>query len=110
MKNIQSFGLLLLTFCFLSGFQGCEKDDIIVCFPEETCNVSDPLNELPFLKEKKVQLEQSQTQADISSYTYNGETVFVVNNCNGCADALTVAYDCEGNTVCEWGGIMGLNT
>ena len=34
----------------------------------------------------------------------------MIDVCNGCADNLTTVYNCEGNVICEFGGIAGLNT
>lgn len=46
----------------------------------------------------------------IEQYEYEGQVVISINNCVGCADAMTVIYDCAGNELCKFGGIAGYNT
>lgn len=46
----------------------------------------------------------------IEQYAYEGQVVISINNCVGCADAMTVVYDCTGNELCKFGGIAGFNT
>lgn len=46
----------------------------------------------------------------IEQYEYEGQVVISINNCVGCADAMTVVYDCSGNELCKFGGIAGFNT
>lgn len=78
---------------------------------DEYCNnVSNPVKEIPWLYELVEANKSKSVEVDIYAYEYKGETVFVVNECNGCADVITVAKDCSGNTICEWGGLLGLNT
>ncbi|MBN1118519.1 MAG: hypothetical protein JXA77_15015 [Bacteroidales bacterium] len=50
------------------------------------------------------------TGAQIIQYNYKGETVFMINSCYMCPDALAVVYGCDGEIVCEFGGFAGLNT
>jgi hypothetical protein len=56
-------------------------------------------------------LEASVDQkSEITRYRYNSETVYLVDNCLGCADAMQVLYSCMGEERCKFGGIAGFNT
>ena len=56
-------------------------------------------------------LENSADQkAAVIQYRYNNETVYWVDNCLGCADAMQVVYSCSGEERCTFGGIAGFNT
>jgi hypothetical protein len=52
----------------------------------------------------------SDTKAAIYSYQYKGKCVFMVNDCVDCADNLLKVYNFEGTVICEFGGIIGLNS
>ena len=84
----------------------CSKSDI------SRCNTKGPLNDIPWLKELKEQFDKDTGpyRQIITQYTYQGETVFLVDACHLCSDALQVVYDCEKNVLCEFGGIEGKNT
>lgn len=79
---------------------------------EKTCEVNNPLEDLVWLKQIKTSFEQSAsvTKKKIVQYQYNNETVFLIDVCFDCADNLISIYNCEGNIICEFGGIAGLNT
>jgi hypothetical protein len=49
-------------------------------------------------------------KAEIIRYRYNSETVYLVDNCLGCADAMQILYNCSGEERCTFGGIAGFNT
>lgn len=97
----------LLVLCF-SIFISCSNtsDENL------TCNVSNPLEEISWLQHIKTSFEQSASASkkQITQYTYNEESVFLIDSCNGCADNLTTVYNCNGDVICEFGGIAGLNT
>jgi hypothetical protein len=101
---MRSYILLFLTFLLFS----CSNSENII----SACNVENPLEDIAWLKQIKTNFKQSAsaTKKQIIQYTYNNETVFMIDVCNGCADNLTTVYNCEGNVICEFGGIAGLNT
>ncbi len=70
------------------------------CGPEE-CLFENPLSDLPWL--------QQWLGLGISQYDYNGETVFLVANCEQGPDWATLLLDCQGDQICQWGGIGGSN-
>lgn len=83
-----------------------EANDALVC------NVENPLEDLQWLKDIKQveQLSMKPTGAQIIQYIYKGEYVFWVDLCYQCPDGLIVVYNCEGEVICEFGGIDGRNT
>jgi len=97
----------ILTLLLLFAFS-CDKNN-----PDDpTCISGDPLEEISWLKEVKENMSKraNPTGGQIIQYTYQGECVFMIDNCFGCADNLLAVYDAEQNLLCEFGGIIGLNT
>ncbi len=76
------------------------------------CNVDNPLEDLEWLKDLKqgIQLSMQAAGSQIIQYTYMGEPVFWVDQCYMCADGLIMVYNCNGDVICEFGGIDGRNT
>jgi len=76
------------------------------------CNVEDPLEDLEWLSDMKrnIQLSMQAAGSQIIQYTYMGEPVFWVDLCYMCPDGLIQVYNCEGEVICEFGGIDGRNT
>lgn len=54
--------------------------------------------------------KQSFSKVLVEQYEYEGQIAISINSCVGCADAMTVVYDCSGNELCKFGGIAGFNT
>ncbi len=77
-----------------------------------TCNTSNPLEDLTWLKDFKVSFEASGAvrKSKIIQYTYKDETVFLIDNCYDCANNLTTVYNCKGEVICEFGGHAGVDT
>jgi len=86
------------------------NDDSII--DTSVCASDNPLEDIQWLKEKKGFLEVRMTPVgwQIIRYKYNNEYVFWIDECYNCADNLISVYNCEGNVICEFGGIAGLNT
>jgi len=80
--------------------------------PETSCATTLPLKELVWLSNIKTAFEQSTDAAkkQIIQYTYNNESVFLIDPCFNCPDNLITVYSCRGEKICEFGGIAGLNT
>ncbi len=95
--------VLLLGMAIIS----CEEDKQI-----SACQFEDPLEDLTWLKNIKRGFEMSAqpAQSEIYQYTYLDSTVFLVDPCVGCVDDLVSVYNCDGEVICEFGGIAGLNT
>jgi hypothetical protein len=76
------------------------------------CGSANPLEDLTWLKKIKIEMEMSEMAAggQIIRYSYKGDDVFWVDRCHGCIDNLIDVYNCQGEVICEFGGIAGLNT
>jgi hypothetical protein len=76
------------------------------------CGTDDPLENIQWLKELKTSLELSAKMAgaQIILYRYHGEDVFWINDCYNCMDGLIQVYNCSGEVICQFGGIIGMNT
>ncbi len=97
----------LITVLMAAMLASCSKSD-----NTQHCDTSDPLRDIPWLREIKERFDKDMgpQRQMIIQYQYRGETVFLIDDCHGCADNLITVYDCEKNTVCEFGGIAGKNT
>jgi hypothetical protein len=96
------FLIALLTFSILR----CELNPL-TSTPEDqdsSCNKV-------WLKNIETDLRQNHTvKSEIIQYHYNGQIVYYVDSCIGCPDGLTIVYTCNGDVICQFGGIAGLNT
>ena len=96
---------LLLTFvCALCSAYQCESPGPNDVEKANTCNNPEWLTKIIN------SIEQNGMKGKVVQYQYDSETVFLVNICNGCADNMTVVYNCAGDVRCEFGGIAGFNT
>lgn len=78
-----------------------------------TCDVSLllPCDNNEWLQEEVDAMKRNRSQDGIiEQYEYEGQIVISINPCVGCADAMTVVYDCTGKELCKFGGIAGFNT
>jgi hypothetical protein len=103
------FGILLLMVV-----ASCREDkkDAVLEPGQNYCHTQNPLEDLNWLKELKDSFEISEkaTGAQIIGYEYQGNDVFLINSCVGCADEMWQVYDCSGSVICQFGGIAGLDT
>lgn len=96
MKNV--FFIFCLLYISLSAFT-CED------------SISLPCENSEWLQSKVDTMKASRFQKGIiEQFEYEGQTVISIDPCVGCADAMTVVYDCSGNELCKFGGIAGFNT
>ena len=78
-----------------------------------TCDdsLSLPCDNNEWLQERVNAMKRNHSQKGIiEQYEYEGLIVISINACVGCADSMTVVYDCTGKELCKFGGIAGLNT
>ena len=76
----------------------CKNDDDNL---NNTCNVSNPIEDLAWLKEIIEDIKQS-TQVDesyIYQATYQRKTVFIIGNCCAVCNSLTLVAYCNGEFV-----------
>ena len=99
-------GIALMVFALV--FVSCEKDEKV---SSGNCNVSDPLQELPWLKEALGEINQSDNEladyAYIMSATYNGQTVFYIGNCHPAVNMQISVQNCEGEVIGDINDLAG---
>lgn len=84
---------------------------LISCSKNNSCDVSNPLSDLDWLEQMVDNFKQDNVNQRVGYYIYNNKDVYLVEDClDICADFLTIAYNCEGESICEFGGIDGRNT
>lgn len=84
---------------------------LVACHSDEAsgpCDVYNPLKKLGWLH--KIKQQAGERTSSIIWYRYQEEDVFLIADCDNCPDGMAVVYNCEGETICEFGGIAGLNT
>ncbi len=77
-----------------------------------TCERDNPTEDLAWLKRIKESFQQtaSLSRKEIYQYNFNGENVYYIDDCVSCNDSQQIVYNCKGEKICEFGGIMGLNS
>ena len=90
----------LLAVIVLFLISGCKKVD-------KYCNVSDPLNNLGWLK--TIMLDT--TVYKVSETTYKSKEGFFITACftPDCSSTASVYKDCSGQIICSFGGSVGTN-
>jgi hypothetical protein len=49
-------------------------------------------------------------KGEIVKYRFQNQEVYLIRGCIECADYIDEVRNCEGKTICESGGIAGINT
>ena len=78
-------GVIIITF-----LGGCEK------LGSQLCGGSDPVNELPWLKQEINRLSASPNCNSISRSTYKEQTVYIFTNCEPNVNSIPFLYNCDG--------------
>jgi len=95
------FNLLgLASILTLLVFFSCEKEDS----ESNACNVSDPAEELLWLKSILTDLSEFDY---IMVANYKGSTVFYNGNCNPVVNYVSVVYNCDGDVIANTYDIRG---
>lgn len=104
-KLKQIFLVLLIAIFSISS---CDDNKEIAII----CEIKNPLEELSFLKEAKDNIDRIDCagKSTITQYTYNSKIVFEVLICGQIANAQTLVYNCAGETICSFSGIIEENT
>jgi hypothetical protein len=71
---------------------------------------NNPLDELEWLNKIVAENKDNPAKAEIYKCIYKNQEGFIVDLCVNCPDGLVQFCDCEGNVICEFGGIDGRNT
>lgn len=78
----------------------CEKDKQLI---DNTCNVTNPAEELNWLKSSITEIEQSNQELSKHAYymvaKYKGETVFYYGNCHPAINYVSHVINCKGDTL-----------
>ena len=98
--SVRTFLVLTLIVATNMAFQ-CERP---LPFPE---GESDYCSDTDWLKDIT---EHASNPTEVIRYKYNGETVYSIEICVGCADSMVEIYNCVGEVICKFGGIAGFNT
>lgn len=95
MRKIQYYlGLvaIILSITLIS----CEKDDSKKS--NNKCNVSNPAEDLAWLKEAIDEVKQSEYSYYVMA-TYKGESVFYYGNCNPVVNYISIVHNCSGENL-----------
>jgi hypothetical protein len=87
------------TFFLFIIVSACKYNDL----PINNCDVRDPANDLPWLKDRIHELSQSSLHQyfRVEQVEYNGEICFYVNDCCAICDTTRPVYRCNGNLVSD---------
>jgi len=106
--------LVFTIIIMLVAFDSCNNESIEMnpVAGKSYCQTENPLEEIPWLKQMKQSFEMSAKPAgaQIIAYRHEGNDVFLINNCVNCADEMWQVYNCNGEVICQFGGIAGLNS
>lgn len=89
----------LFLFVLLFTVTSCKTDDDNGL--SNTCSVSNPVEDLSWLKERIDDIKQS-SQVDefyVSQITYKGQTVFIIRDCCAACNSVTTVSYCSGELV-----------
>ena len=104
--NMKQSRLLLVWSCIWLIFPGCEE----ILHPV-ACDIEDPEKNISWLAEM---IEAAEAEPGnlvrITLFMYEDQEVFYVEQSPAIADKMDVVYTCEGETLCQFGGIAGFNT
>jgi hypothetical protein len=81
---------------------------LLACSTKSTTPWVNICADLSWLESVKTTIIQSGAKGEIYLSNYQDERVFEVNGCVECADFISQLQNCEGDTVCQMGGITGL--
>jgi hypothetical protein len=94
MKKIFLFATLIGLMAF-----SCEKENDCVV-PAATCSVTNPVTDMAWLKAEVQRREKSGSEIEkyfyIQQAEYNGQTIFMYNNCCPMCGTVVPAYNCQG--------------
>lgn len=69
---------------------------------------NNPIEDIAWIKEYIQETNKSEfpTRAMITQYTYKGETVYLVDGCYQCPDAMSTLYTAKKEKLCTFGGMV----
>ncbi len=96
-RTIYTFICTCLIVIALVCINACKKSS-----SQQLCGGANPIENLPWLKAKIDPLNSNPYSSEysyISRENYNGQTFFVLSNCDPAADSIPLFYDCDGRSV-----------
>jgi hypothetical protein len=87
-----------LLFILLATLLSCGKNDC-----DKKCNPS-------WIDDVTKSITQNGYKGEITKYIFQNQEVYLIRGCLECADYIDEVRNCEGKTICEFGGIVGKNT
>jgi hypothetical protein len=106
----QPFMKSTIIFLGLFFLLSCNQDEPIHTCLVNTCLVKDPLTELDWLKAEIADRESN--PSDLSKYffismaVYEGNTVFIFDDCCPMCDTISIVYNCTGEQIGYKGDIV----
>jgi hypothetical protein len=93
--------LFLLILSFFWSFSCRKKENLIGL--ENTCSVSNPAQDLPWLTHKIefILASQDSSYFFVQQANYRGQTVFLFKDCCPYCDTQLLAYNCQGEVICQ---------
>ncbi len=95
---------LLVSVLLICTLLSCKDNDDNL---SNTCNVSNPIEDLSWLKNKILELEETSLYQSgeifISQAKYRDKTIFILNNCCAVCNTIVPVFNCEGEAI----GYMG---
>lgn len=81
----------------LIAVSACKYNEV----PKFACDVSDPANNLPWLKERIHEIEQSSLRQyfRVEKVEYDGEIGFYVSSCCPLCSTVPLFYKCSGDSI-----------
>ena len=79
---------------------GCSKDE----------NMCSGCLDTAWLTSMEKSIVASGNKGEIYSFRYKGEKVFLIKGCLNCSDYIDTLVNCNGKTICAFGGIAGITT
>lgn len=71
------------------------------------CEVDNPLEDIPWLKERVDAMISNNIKAYVYRCIYNNQPGFLINDCVSCRDGIAFFASCDGILVCRFGGFTG---
>lgn len=96
--------IMLIAALSISLFSACEEKEQ----NKSECSFNNPLTDLPWLKDRVIQLSQESSHVRIYQCVYKTNKIgFLIESCVGCPDFGLDLTDCQGNYLCTIWGFTG---
>ncbi|MFD0992288.1 DUF6970 domain-containing protein [Tenacibaculum geojense] len=81
---------------------------LISCAPKKEASQVNPIENKVWMQDfiKQIKDNPFPVKAMIVSYTYKNETVYLLDPCYQCPDAISTLYNAKHDKLCTFGGMM----